>query len=80
MQWKVPRTNYKLLPLCNFLEVLSFISKADYLVKDMARIFSGNTPEAIKYANLVINVSVLPVPTPAAINNGASLCSTASLY
>ena len=58
---------------------LSRISPAALLVKVMAMMFHGRTPQcSIKYAIRQVSTLVLPEPAPARISSGPSVCCTAS--
>ena len=57
----------------------SFISLAALLVKVIAKIFQGFTSFSLKiYAMRWVKTRVFPLPAPAIINSGPSVCSTAS--
>ena len=69
-----------LMFLCNKFDTLSFISLAALLVNVIAKIFSKLTfLFSIKYAILVVNTFVFPLPAPAITKTGPSVVITASL-
>src|SRR5699024_12841542 len=56
-----------------------FISRAALFVNVIANIFLGATPfSLIKYAIRCVNTRVFPLPAPAIINSGPSVCLTAA--
>ncbi len=77
MEWNVPARSLYVRLFPTAAAILSRISPAALLVNVSARISSGFTPWAIRFAILQVRTLVFPLPAPAMIRHGPSMFSTA---